>query len=130
MPAFRKLVPGAVAAAFCSALIFTGMPAHAAAPEPPAGTSAADATCWGTNVVNNSSLVTKLKGNFNTKVGVGAVCDNVRSVSKGSTFYVWCAAVNPDSGVRWYLGRVKGDSVLGYMSSANLETVSGSWNYC
>ncbi|MGW3101251.1 hypothetical protein [Streptomyces sp. NPDC001100] len=94
--------------------------------------AAATATCWGTNQTNNSSLVTTLKGTYNLKVGVGSVCGNVRSVSTGSTFYVWCGAINPDSGVLWFLGRVKGDSVanIGYMSSDNLNYVSGTWNYC
>jgi predicted MFS family arabinose efflux permease len=94
--------------------------------------AAAAATCWGTNQTNNSSLVTTLKGTYNLKVGVGSVCGNVRSVSSGSTFYVWCGAINPDSGVLWFLGRVKGDSVanIGYMSSDNLKYVSGTWDYC
>lgn len=132
MSAFRKLVQGAVGAAFCSALIFTGMPAQAATPEPPAGTSAAAATCWATNVTNNSNLKTTLKGNFNLKDGVGAVCGNVRSVSKGSTFYVWCGVLNPDSGKLWFLGRVAGDPVskIGYMSADNLDRVSGTWSPC
>ncbi|MET9460756.1 hypothetical protein ABZY05_37685 [Streptomyces canus] len=96
--------------------------------------AAESATCWGTNWTNNSSLKTTLKGTYNLKVGVGSVCGNVRSVSKGSTFYVWCGAINPDSGVLWFLGRVAGDTPAtqpsGYMSSDNLNYVSGTWDYC
>jgi hypothetical protein len=131
MSAFRKFVPGAVCAA---ALILTGMPAQAATPEPPAGTLAAAPTCWATNITNNSDLKTTLKGNYNLKDGVGKVCGNVRSVSKGSTFYVWCGVLNPDSGALWFLGRVKGDPVskIGYMSADNLEPVNdgGTWSPC
>ncbi|MFD6421776.1 hypothetical protein [Streptomyces sp. NPDC060198] len=94
--------------------------------------AAETATCWGTNVTNNSSLETTMKGTYNLKVGIGVVCGNVRSVPSGSTFYVWCGAYNPDSDVLWFLGRVKGDSTskIGYMSSDNLNYVSGTWSYC
>ncbi|WEH41320.1 hypothetical protein OG233_18300 [Streptomyces sp. NBC_01218] len=109
--------------------LLTGVSGFAAASSAQAAEAA---TCWGTNVTNNSSLETTMKGTYNLKVGVGTVCGNVRSVSTGSTFYVWCGAINPDSGVLWFLGRVKGDptSKIGYMSSDNLNYVSGTWSYC
>jgi hypothetical protein len=47
MSAFRKLVPGAACAAFCSALILTGMPAQAATPEAPVETLASWHQIWG-----------------------------------------------------------------------------------
>ncbi|MEV6166298.1 hypothetical protein AB0L71_31150 [Streptomyces sp. NPDC052052] len=94
--------------------------------------AAATATCWSTDKTNNSSLKTKMNGTYNLKDGVGSVCGNLRSVAEGKIFYVWCGARNPDSGVLWFLGRVAGDTVdeIGYMSSDNLDYVSGTWSYC
>ncbi|MFJ7268665.1 hypothetical protein ACIQV3_18810 [Streptomyces sp. NPDC099050] len=92
--------------------------------------AAANASCWYSATPNNSSLKTTLKGTYNLKSGIGSVCSNVRSVSTGTVFYVWCGAVNPDSGVLWFYGRVAGTETKGYMSSDNLNYVSGSWSYC
>ncbi|WP_411105418.1 hypothetical protein [Streptomyces sp. cmx-4-9] len=92
--------------------------------------AAPTATCWSSNKPNNSSLKTTLKGTYNLKNGIGSVCGNVRSVSGGTVFYVWCGAVNPDSGVLWFYGRVSGTDDKGYMSSDNLNYVSGTWSYC
>lgn len=115
--------------ALAATALLTGVTGFAAAG--PAQASAS-ATCWGTDLVNNSNMVTKLNGTYHLKNGIGAVCGNIRSVSSGSTFYIWCGAYNPDSGVLWFLGRVKGDSVsnIGYMSSDNLNYVSGTWSLC
>ncbi|MGW1781795.1 hypothetical protein ACWCQQ_22005 [Streptomyces sp. NPDC002143] len=92
--------------------------------------AAATATCWTSATPNNSSLTTTLKGTYNLKAGIGSVCNNIRSVSGGTTFYVWCGAYNPDSGVLWFYGRIKDTQTKGYMSSDNLNYVSGTWDFC
>jgi hypothetical protein len=109
--------------------LLTSVPGFAAATTAQAATTA---TCWSTNLTNNSDLVTTLKGTYNLKAGVGSVCPNIRSVSEGSTFYVWCGEFNPDSGKLWFLGRVKGDPVAkaGYMSLDNLNLGTGTWSFC
>ncbi|MET7480205.1 hypothetical protein ABZT17_38470 [Streptomyces sp. NPDC005648] len=107
--------------------LLTGMSGFAAATTAQA---ASTATCWDTIVENNSSLTTKLKATYNLKDGIGSVCANIQSVSKDTTFYVWCGATNPDSGVLWFYGRIKGTETKGWMSSDNLNFVSGTWSYC
>jgi hypothetical protein len=102
--------------------------AQAAAVQAPAA-----ARCWPTAQPNISNLVMKLKGTYNMKDGVGSVCANVPGGpwKKDTIFYVWCMAENPDSGVVWYYGRIKGTETKGYMSSDNLTVVKGSTlDYC
>ncbi|MEU1273267.1 hypothetical protein [Streptomyces sp. NPDC005799] len=85
--------------------------------------AASTATCWGTIVENNSSLTTKLKATYNLKDGIGSVGGNIQSVSKDTTFSVGCGATNPDSGVLWFYGRIKGTETKGWMSSDNQNYV-------
>jgi hypothetical protein len=67
---------------------------------------------WHYDIRNGEGKLTFYK-NYNLKVGPLGECDHVRSVSKGTDFYVWCFYEN-QYGNKWVYGRVAGTETKGW----------------
>lgn len=94
-----------------------------------APTASAAAPCDYVAYTNNSSAVEKFKGTYNLKTRPAAECNDVISVSQGTTFYAWCYHWNY-YGNLWVYGRIAGTEIRGWTSVANLEYQGGSVGYC
>ncbi|MYR92449.1 MULTISPECIES: hypothetical protein [unclassified Streptomyces] len=78
---------------------------------------------------NNSSAWGYLNGSYNLKARPATECSNVKKLSTGTKFYVWCVVTNYYGNV-WAYGRVAGTETKGWMSGDNISYEGGSINYC